>query len=149
MESAVEKRPVQSAEFFIQEEEKWHRHFCLLTYKLEKYFRGVDEADKISQRPQEELQTLEMKMREKYEVIEQIAAKKLKLISALIEVKKKLRIELENAARALEEIISDEAQNALRYEPSAWVCCCIKTGCALVLNTVAAYALFRITQLFF
>lgn len=153
MESALEKRPVQSALFAIEEEEndvtKWHRQFCLLTYKFEKYFGGLDEAEKLCKRAQEELETLKLKMREKYEIMEQDAARKLKLLSTIIEVKEKLRMELENAARSLEETMSDAAQNALKYETSAWVCRCIKTGCALVFNTVAAYALFRITQLFF
>lgn len=153
METALEKRPVQSAEFSNQERKnditRWHRQICLLTYTLEKHFLGVDEADKLCQRAQEELQTLGLKMREKYEIIEQNAARKLELISALIEVKKKLKMELEKAARALEEMISDEAQNALRYEGSALVCRCIKTGCAVVFNTIAVYALFRIIQFFF
>ena len=153
MEPSLEKRPVQSAEFCNQEGEnditKWHRQFCLLAYKLEQHFHGVDEADKLCQRAQKELQTLELKMREKCEIIEQNAARKRELISALIEVKKKLRMELGNAARALEEMISDEAQNALSYEASAWICRCIKTGCVVVLNIVAVYVLFRITQLLF
>ena len=88
-------------------------------------------------------------MRENYEIIEQNAARKVKLISALIEVKKKLRMELKNAARTLEQIIADETQSASSYEVSAWVCRCFKTGFVLVCNTVAAYALFRIAQLFF
>ena len=153
MESDLEKRPVQSALFSIEEEEddvtKWHRQFCLLTHKLEKYFGGLDEAEKLCERAREELETLQLKMREKYEIMEQNAARKLKLISAIIEAKQKLRMELENAARSLEEIMSDAAQNALKYETSGWVCRCIKTGRALVFNTVAAYALYRITQLYF
>lgn len=43
-------------------------------------------------------------------MIEQDATKKLKLISDLTEVKEKLRMELENAARSPEEIIADEAK---------------------------------------
>lgn len=153
MESAFEKRPVQSPEFSIQDGEndilKWHRQFGLLTYKLENYFLGVDEANKLCERTKEELETLRLKLRENYDIIEQNAARKIKLISALIEVKKKLKMELENAARTLEEIISEEQQSASRYKASGWVCRCIKTGCVLVCNIVAAYALFRITQLFF
>ena len=57
-------------------------------------------------------------------------------------------MELENAARSPEEIIADEAKKALRYETSARVCRSIMTGCS-VLNSVAAYPQFRITQLFF
>ena len=153
MESAFEKRPVQSPEFSIQDGEndisKWHRQFCLLTYKLENYSRGVGEADKLCVRAKEELEILRVKLRENYEIIEQNTARKIKLISALIEVKKKLKMELENAARTLEEIISEEQQSAPRFEASAWVCHCIKTGCALVCNIVATYVVFRITQLFF
>ena len=153
MEPSLEKRPVQSAEFSNQERENdittWHRQFCLLSNKLEKHFHGVDEADKLCQRAQKELQTLELKMREKYEIIEKKAARKRELISALIEVKKKLRKELEKAAKTLEQMISDEAQNALSHEASAWICCCVKTGCVVVLNIVAVYALFRVTQLLF
>lgn len=52
-------------------------------------------------------------------MIEQDATRKLKLISDLTEVKDKLRMELENAARSPEEIIVDEAKNALRHETSA------------------------------
>ena len=153
MESAFEKRPVQSPEFCIQDGEndisKWHRQFCLLTYKLENYSRGVDEADKLCERAKEELEILRVKLRENYEIIEQNTARKIKLISALIEVKKKLKMELENAARTLEEIISEEQQSASRFEASAWVCHCIKTGRALVCSIVATYVVFRITQLFF
>lgn len=153
MESAFEKRPVQSPEFSIQDGEndnsKWHRQFCLLSYKLENYSRGVDEADKLCERAKKELETLRIRLRENYEIIEQNAARKIKIISALIEVKKKLKMELENAARTLEEIISEEQQSASSYEASAWVCLCIKTGCALLCNIVTAYALFRITQFFF
>ena len=152
MEPTFEKRPVQSPEFSIEDGEndisKCHQEFCLLSSKLENYFRGVDEAHKLCERTKEELETLRLKMRENYAIIEQNAARKIKLISALIEVKKKLRMELQNAARTLEQIISDEAQSASRYEVSAWVCRCLKTGFALVCNTVAAYALFRIAQLF-
>ena len=45
-----------------------------------------------------------LNIREKFEIMEQNAPRKLKLISALIQVKGKLRTKLENAARALEEM---------------------------------------------
>lgn len=53
---------------------------------------------------------------------------------AYTEVKEKLRMELENAARSPEEIIADEAKNALRYETSARVCRSIMTHVCSVLN---------------
>ena len=54
--------------------------------------------------PKRELETLMLNIREKFEIMEQNAPRKLKLISALIQVKGKLRTKLENAARALEEM---------------------------------------------
>lgn len=84
MESAFEKRPAQSTVFPIQGGEnaitKYHRQLSLLTYKVEKYFRCLDELEKLCEQAQEELETCKLKMREKYDLVEQGAARELKLI---------------------------------------------------------------------
>ena len=56
----------------------------------------------------------------------------------------------ETVATKHEEKMPDGTKNALRYTTSAIVYRYIKIGCAWVFDTVAAYALFKITKpLFF
>ena len=126
MESADEKRPVQSVVFSILEGEstttRLHRQLSLLEYKVEKHFRDADETLKMCERALEELETSKLRMKEKYELAIQNAARKLKLFLALKEMKEKVRrMEMEKAASSLELKMPDAAQNALRYTTSARV----------------------------
>ena len=154
MESDLEKRPVQSNVFSIQEEDnaitKCQRQLCLLIYKVEKYLRGLDELEKVCEQVLEELKENKQKMREKYDILKQDAARERKLISALVEMKQKVRrMERENAVRSLEEKMSNATQNALRYTTVDQMWRYMKIGCGLVFYNMAAYGLFKITQLLF
>ena len=57
--------------------------------------------------------------------------------------------ENDTAVHAQEDREPEAARNASRYTTRARVCRYIKMGCALVLDSVAAYAWFKITKPFF
>ena len=78
----------------------------------------------------------------------EIQAKLYSVVKELNEKAKKMK-DNDTTVHAQEDRLPEAARNALRYTTSARVCRYIKIGCALVFDSVAAYALFTITKPFF
>lgn len=94
-----------------------------------------------------------MKAKAEKDIVRKDAETQAKLYSAVKEMNEKIERSKEQdkykTPHAQEDKIPDAAQNALKYTTSARVCRYIKIGCALVFDSVVAYALFKITKPFF
>lgn len=154
MKLSDQKRPTQAVTFSLREGEdfsiRFQRQCCLIERRLEQYFRDVDEIEKLCKLAKEQLETSKRRITEKYENIRQNAEKELQLILTLRERReKRRRTELENA-------VVSQGHKKPNGEPrserttSGRVChFYIKIGCAFVIDTLVAYALFKFTQSFF
>ena len=97
------------------------------------------------------IEGFQLKAKVEKEFVKKDAEIQAKLYSAVKELNEKVKKMKENdtTVHAQEDRMPESTQNALRYTTSARVGRYIKTGCALVFDSVAAYALFTITKPFF
>ncbi len=98
-----------------------------------------------------DVERFQLKATVEREILKKDAEMQMKLFSAVREMNDKVKRmkEQDTAPHAQEDKMPDAAQNALRYTTSYRVCRYIKIGCGLVLDTVAAYALFKVSKPFF
>ena len=119
-----------------------------LDRRVEKYFDSFDDLEEMCRQTKADVKRFEMKAQAEREIARKDAEIQAKLFSELQEIKHKMkRMEIKEDETPPEEKTPDAAtRNALRYTTGARVCRFIKIGCVMVLDAVAAYGLFKITQ---
>ncbi len=122
-----------------------------LETRVDKYFDDLDNVEEMCEQAKADVETFQLKAKVEKEILKKDAEIQIKLFSVVREMNDKLKRmkEQDTTPHAQEDKMPDAAQNALRYTTSYRVCRYIKIGCGLVLETVAAYALFKVTKPFF
>ena len=128
--------------------DRWQRQFQELEKRVDKYFDDLDNVQEMCEQAQVDVERFQLKANVEKEIAKKDAELQVKLFSAVKEMSEKVNGMKEQDTTSPEDKMPDAAQNALRYTTSARVCRFIKIGCALVFDTVAAYALFKITKPF-
>ena len=155
MESAVVKSHVESVCPLPEQTESTvdilARQVRELEYRADKYFQHLENVEEMCEQAQADIKRFQLEADERREIVKRDAEVQAKLYSAFKEMNERVKKLPEGKDATLRDgRIPDAVQNALRYTTSARVCRYIKIGCALVFDTVAAYALFKITKpLFF
>ncbi|XP_078364023.1 uncharacterized protein LOC144648283 [Oculina patagonica] len=155
MASICVKNYVKSVRHFPDGKEstadKLQRQLRELERRVDKYFDDLDNVEIICEQAKADIERFQLKAKVEKEILKKDAEIQMKLFSAVREMNDKVKTmkEQDTALHAEEDKMPDAAQNALRYTTSYRVCRYIKIGCGLVLDTVAAYALFKVTKPFF
>lgn len=121
--------------------DRLQRQVCELENRVDKYLHNLENVEEMCEQARTDIKTKE--------IVKKDADVQPKLFSALSEMNEKVkRMEEKDATiTPLEGKLPDAAtQNALRYTTSAQVRRYIKIGCALIFDTVAAYALCNLTK---
>ena len=129
--------------------DKLQRQLDELERRVEKYFDDLDNVEEMCKDAQAKVKRLQLRAEAKKKIVKKDAEIQAKLFSQMKEMQEKLkRIEVkDDHATPPEEKTPDASTiNALRYTTTARVCRFIKIGCTLVMDTVGAYALFKMTQ---
>ena len=131
--------------------ERLQRQLHELEKRVDKYFDDLDDAKEMCEQAKANIERFQLKAKVEKELVKKDAEIQAKLYSAVKELNEKVKKMKENdtTVHAQEDRMPESTQNALRYTTSARVCRYIKIGCALVFDSVAAYALFTITKPFF
>ena len=129
--------------------EKLQRQLSELERRVEKYFDDLDNVGEMCKDVEAKVKRFQLRAEAEKEIVKKDAEIQAKLFSQMKAMQEKLkRMEVKNDHETPPEEKTPDAStiNALRYTTSARVCRFIKIGCALVLDTVGAYALFKMTQ---
>ena len=129
--------------------ERLQRQLHELEKRVDKYFDDLDDAKEMCEQAKANIERFQLKAKVEKELVKKDAEIQAKLYSAVKELNEKVKKMKEDTVHAQEERVPEAARNALRYTTSARVYRYIKIGCALVFDSVAAYALFTITKPFF
>jgi len=133
--------------------DRLQRQLYELKKRADKYFDDLDDVEEMCRQAKADIEWFKLKAEAEKDTAKKDAEIQAKLYSAMKEMNEKIEIFKEQdtykTPHAQEHKILDAAQNALRYTTSARVCRYIKFGCAFVFDSVAAYALFKITKPFF
>lgn len=131
--------------------ERLQREFHELKKRVDKYFDALNNVEEMCEQAQGNIERFQLKAKAEKEIVKRDAEIQAKLYSAVKEMKEKVEgVKDKNTRKhAQEDKIPDATLNVLRYTTSARVCRFIKVGCALVLDSVTAYALFKFTEPFF
>lgn len=105
MESAQEKRPLQSAVFTIQDGKnavaRLQQQITKLEERLENYFQRLEEVEKFCQRTQDKFEATQRRIREEYELIEkQHATRKIDRTATLKRINEKIERRNEKDAQS-------------------------------------------------
>ena len=154
MYSAAVKSQVKSVCHLSKEKEStadnFQRQLRELERRVDKCFQSLDDLEEMCEQAKADIKRFELKAKQEKEIVKREAEVQAKLYSAFREMNEKVKkLSKEKEVTPLENRMPDAVQNALRYTKSARVCRFIKIGCALVFDTVAAYALFKLTNPFF
>ena len=130
--------------------DKLQRQLDELKWRVNKYFDDLRNVEKMRKEAQMDMEQFRLEAEVERESARKDAEKRAKRLSRIKEMREKLRKTMgvkDDHEIPLEEKRPDESTvNALRYTTTARVCRFIKIGCALVLDVVGAYALFKMTQ---
>ena len=133
--------------------DRLQRQLYELKKRVDKYFDDLDNVEEMCEQAKADIERFKLKAEAEKDIAKKDAEIQAKLYSAIKEMNEKIERSKEQdkykTPHAQEDKIPDAAQNTLRYTTSARVCRYIKTGCAFVVDSVAAYALFKITKPFF
>ena len=131
--------------------DRLQRQLHELEKRVDKYFDDLDDAKEMCEQAKANIERFQLKAKVEKELVRKDAEIQAKLYSAVKELNEKVKKMKENdtTVHAQENRLPEAARNASRYTTSARVCRYIKIGCALVFDSVAAYALFTITKPFF
>lgn len=155
MDSTTVKHKLESVCCMPGEKESYidrlQRQLHELEKRVDKYFDDLDIVEEMCEQAQTDIEWFKLKAEAEKEIAKKEAEIQAKLCSAVKEMDEKVKRikEQDTTPHAQEDRMPEVAQNALRYTTSARVCRCIKIGCALVFDSVADYALFKITKPFF
>lgn len=129
--------------------DRLQRQVCELENRVDKYLHNLENVEEMCEQARTDIKRFQVEANETKEIVKKDADVQPKLFSALSEMNEKVkRMEEKDATiTPLEGKLPDAAtQNALRYTTSAQVRRYIKIGCALIFDTVAAYALCNLTK---
>ena len=153
MNPAAVKNHLKSESHSVNKQEstadKLQRQLSELERRVGKYFDDLDNFKEMCKVAQAKMKRFQLRAEAKKEIVKKDAEIQAKLFSQMKEMQKKLeRMEVKDDHETPPEEKAPDAStiNALRYTTSARVCRFIKIGCALVLDAVGAYALFKMTQ---
>ena len=155
MDSTTVKHNLESMRHMPGEKEssidRLQRQLYELEKRVDKYFDNLDNVEEMCEQAKADMEWFKLKAEAEKDIVKKDAEIQAKLYSAVKEMNEKVKRmeEKDTTAHAQEDKIPDAAQNSLRYTTSARVCRYLKIGCALVLDSVAAYTLFKITKPFF
>lgn len=118
MESPQEKRPLQSAEFTIQDGHnaaaRLQRQITDLEKRLENYFQRLDELEKFCEQTQGKFEATQRRIKEEYELIEkQLATKKIDRTATHKRVNKKIERRKGNDTQSMDENELDLSRNVV------------------------------------
>ena len=152
MDSTAVGKDVRSMRRSYDEEEstadELQRLLDELDRRVQRYYASFHDLEEVCRQTKEDVKRFELKAQAERQIARKDAEIQAKLFSELQEIKQKMkRIEIKEDETPPEEKTPDAAtRNALRYTTGARVCRFIKIGCVIVLDAVAAYGLFKITQ---
>ena len=131
--------------------DRLQRQLHELEKRVDKYFDDLENVEEMCEQAKANIERFQLRAKVGKELVKKDAEIQAKLYSAVKELNEKAKKMKENdtAVHAQEDREPEAARNASRYTTRARVCRYIKMGCALVLDSVAAYALFKITKPFF
>lgn len=120
MESAQEKRPLQSAVFTIQDGKnavaRLQQQITKLEERLENYFQRLEELEKFCQRTQDKFEATQRRIREEYELIEkQHATRKIDRTATLKRINEKIERRNEKDAQFKDENDLDVSGNVVKH----------------------------------
>lgn len=120
MESAQEKRPLQSAVFTIQDGKnavaRLQQQITKLEERLENYFQRLEELEKFCQRTQDKFEATQRRIREEYELIEkQHATRKIDRTATLKRINEKIERRNEKDAQSKDEKDLDVSGNVVKH----------------------------------
>ena len=149
---AVKKQSESESGYLPENEESTadilQRQLNELERRVETCFDSFDLFEEMCRQTKADVKRFELKAQAEREIARKDAEIQAKLFSELQEIKHKMKkMEIKEDETPPEEKKPDAAtRNALRYTTGARVCRFIKIGCVMVLDAVAAYGLFKITQ---
>ena len=124
MESPQEKRPLQSAEFTIQDGHnaaaRLQRQITDLEKRLENYFQRLDELEKFCEQTQDKFEATQRQIKEEYELIEkQLATKKIDRTTTCKRVNEKIVRRKENDTQSMDKNELDLSRNVVEETVTA------------------------------
>lgn len=124
MESPQEKRPLQSAEFNIQDGHnaaaRLQRQITDLEKRLENYFQRLDELEKFCEQTQDKFEATQRRIKEEYELIEkQLATKKIDRTATCKRVNEKIVRRKENDTQSMDKNELDLSRNVVEERVTA------------------------------
>jgi len=124
MESPQEKRPLQSAEFTIQDGHnaaaRLQRQITDLEKRLENYFQRLDELEKFCEQTQDKFEATQRRINEEYELIEkQLATKKIDRTGTRKRVNEKIDRRKENDTQSMDKNELDLSRNVVEETVTA------------------------------
>lgn len=131
--------------------DRLQRQLHELEKRVNKYFDDLENFEEMREQAEANIKGFQLKAKVEKELVKKDAAVQAKLYSAVKELNEKVKKMKENdtTVHAQEDRVPEAARNASKYTTSARVCRYIKIGCALIFDSLVAYALFKITKPFF
>ena len=131
--------------------DRLQRQLHELEKRVNKYFDDLENVEEMCEQAKANIERFQLKAKVDKELVEKNAEIQAKLYLAVKELNEKVKKMKQNdtTVHAQEDRVPEAARNASRYTTRARWCRYIKISCALVFDSVAAYALFKITKTFF
>lgn len=154
MVSIVTENRMQSSSAVPDEDEsavdKVKRQFRELEKRANKYFDDLDKVEEMCWKAKEDIKRFQLKAEADKQMVKRDRDVQFKIYSSLQEMSHKLkRMEIKEKPNTEEEklpVMSEEARRASQSTITGRVCHYVKIGCFLVVDALAAYGMFKLTQ---
>ena len=130
--------------------EKLKRQFCELEKRADEYFDEVERVEEMCLQAKEDIKRFHLKAEADKQIVKRDRDIKLKFYSSFQEVNHKLKREEIKEKPNLDEerlpIMLEDTRRTSQYTITGRVCHYVKIGCVLVVDALAAYGMFKLTQ---
>ena len=131
--------------------EKLERELCELQKRVKKYHKQMDRVKEVFMDAEESIKRIQSRTDLQSEIVMQEAAKEAMIIQKLAELEEvvKAKRQENHLTPPQDETMPDAARNASIYCMGYKIKRCVKIGCVMLLDSVAAYGLLAVTRPFF
>lgn len=131
--------------------ERSQRELNELKNRLRKYQEHLNHIEEMYEETKEEIERIQTTAEHRREMVKKESEREARMMAKLTEMNKELdRVKAENKTASSDEvrqvILDKSAQVAARHTTAYRVMRFVKIGCVLLLDSVAAYTLYRFTR---
>ena len=146
----VQRKPVHDKK---SEKDRLQQDLCELKKRVKLFNEQLHRAKEVFQETQEDLKRLQSRADRKCEIVRMESARQGQILMKLAELERavnlKRDLEESNTTPPKDDVMPDAARRAARSCSTAYkIGRYVKIGCVMILDSIAAYALFNITKPF-